>query len=108
MGKLLSKHRNDSVQSNYIGCGQNGYSCDSSGLLLHNNRIHGMTDEFNSGSRVTIQYSPHTKAIEFYIDGALQKCRFADVKVRKYQTLVPVVALSAASECVEFLSFDVD
>merc|ERR1712113_448017 len=58
--KLLSKHRNDSLQSNYIGSGPNGYSYDSNGLLLHNNQL---IDKFNqtlkSGTIFSMQYDPN-------------------------------------------------
>eukprot|EP01084_Bolivina_argentea_P161365 280919_1 len=48
--KLLQKHNNHSFQSNYIGSGTNGYSYDSSGLLLHNNAIYGMNTELETGT----------------------------------------------------------
>ena len=106
--KLLSKHNNHSLQSNYIGSGSNGYSYDSSGLLLHNNQLN---DKFNeklkSGTLFTMQYDPVRCTIDFFIDGVQQHDNFSNVKLKKCQKLVPIIALSTKNECVNFLSFDI-
>ena len=106
INKLLKGHSNHSVQANFIGSGQNGYSYDSAGLLVHNNHIEGMSDGFSTGSIVTVQYNPTEKSIEIFIDGLLQKARFENVVIRKCQKLIPIIGLSDKNECVKLLSFD--
>ena len=104
---LLQKHRNDSFLGNYIGSGSNGFSYDSSGQLLHNNRIKvGMNHRLQTGYIFAMKYIPHQKIIEFYVNHQLQEYKFTDVLVKKHQKLIAVVGL-ARYECIKCVSFEV-
>ena len=105
--KLLQKQRNDSFQGNYIGSAPNGYSYDSSGLLIHNNAIIGMNSKLETGTIFTIKHNPKESIIQFYVDGILQEYNFTNVILKKCQKLIGIIGLTSKSECIKCISFNI-
>lgn len=103
--KLLRKQSNESFQANCIG--YNGYSYDCSGLLIHNNNIHGMNAELSTGCAFAMQYNPHSKQLQFFVGNALQETKFENVVVPKSKVLMPIIGLSSKNECIKIKSYDV-